>query len=133
MKTTPSARRGVARYGFTVLELLAVLAVLVLLATAAIPLLLRLLDQQARETEQVALRSLADGFQKYVFRTRTIPSDTNFASTIGPEIGWKTAEAQYNSRGAARVILIDPALHIGQYTNGSPATGIIMFRIIFCS
>ncbi len=123
MKTTTSAHRGAARDGFTVLELLAVLAVLVLLAAAAIPLLLRLLDQQTRETEQVALRSLADGFQKYVFRTRTIPSDTNFASTVGPEIGWKTAEAQYNSRGATRVILIDPALHIGQYTNGSPATG----------
>ena len=75
MKTTILMRRGAGRAGFTVIELLAVLAVLVLLATAAIPLFLRLLDQQAREKEQVALQSLADGFQKYVLRTRTIPSD----------------------------------------------------------
>ncbi len=123
MKNATLMRRGAGRAGFTVIELLAVLAVLVLLAMAAIPLFLRLLDQQAREKEQVALQSLAGGFQRYVLRTRTIPSDTNFASTIGPEIGWKTADAQNNSRGAARVILIDPGLHVGQYTNGSPATG----------
>lgn len=111
------------RCGFTLIEMVAVLAVLALVAAAVIPLLLRQLDELTRQQEQETLQTLAKGLEKYVGRTRTIPAATNLLILVGAEVGLSANEAQFTARGGPRVVLVDPNLHLGQYTAGPPATG----------
>lgn len=122
MKTAKPVKQN-ARRGFTLMEMIAVLAVLVLLSAAIIPMLLTQLDVSTRKQEQATMQSVGAGLQKYVMRTRIIPTATNLLSLVGAEIGLSAAESLKSARGVTRVVLIDPDLHIGKYTTGSTVTG----------
>lgn len=106
------------RAGWTLVELIGVLAVLSILAAMLAPVLIYQIDQQVRRDEEERLRRIAVGFETAVARTRSIPGATNWATFVAAQIGWRSAEIQTNSRGNTRVFLIDPALRVGK-TAGS--------------
>lgn len=110
----PRRRGRLRRSGWTLVELIGVLAVLSILVAMLAPVLIYQIDQQARRDEEERLRRIAVGFETAVARTRSIPGGATWASFVASQIGWRFEEIQTNTRGNARVYLIDPALRVGK-------------------
>ena len=117
-----------------------VLAVVVIMALAILPALLKQSDQTARTLEQSALQSLASGLQAYALNNRQILGPGNYAQNVAVQLGWLTSAVTTNARGFARYYLVDPAIQVGtsngtlpyvQGTNGSIAP--VNARVIFLS
>jgi len=92
-----------------------VLAIITIMALALVPALIRQYDRLAREAEDKALKELGDGVQRYVRRTRTIPTCTDYptCTNLAAEMGWTTNQVVVNGRHLARRFLIHPSLGIG--------------------
>jgi prepilin-type N-terminal cleavage/methylation domain-containing protein len=114
-RVTPAIPVG--RRGWTLIEMVAVLAIIAILSLVLVPVLLQEVDRLTRKDEENRLASIARGFQSSMLRNRTIASATNWASVVGTELGWRTEAVMTNGRGIARVFLIDPLLRIGPATN----------------
>ncbi len=99
------------------------LMVLTLVAAVLVPLLINQNDLVARGKEEATLQAMGAGLQKYAMRTRSIPAATNLLALVGAEIGLSATEATATPRKDARVVLIDPNLHIGQYTGSGTISG----------
>ncbi len=121
MKTPPILRPSVGRpdrqRAFTLIELLLVLAVLVVLAAAALPMLTAEIDDRARAKEEATLKGMAAAVESYALRSRSIPDHVGFADVIAPEMGTTPARIRTNERNLPRRFLIDDRLRIG--TNSS--------------
>lgn len=119
MKTTtqPGPETSGAPPAFTLIELLLVLAVLVVLAAAALPMLTTEIDDQARTQEEQYLKGMAAAVESYALRSRSLPDHTGFAAAIAPEMGTTPSRLLLNGRNLPRRILIDERLRIG--TNGA--------------
>jgi hypothetical protein len=59
------------------------------------------------------MANLAAGLQAHIIRNHTIPSATNWTTTIANVLGADSVSVSTNSRGFARIYLIDPNLRIG--------------------
>ena len=105
---------------FSLIELIGVLAVMAILAAVLAPALLRQMDKMAGDQESAALKSFGDALQASILRSRTIPSHTNWASTVATELGVDVASVTNSPRRQARFFLIDPALQIGVNGGGLP-------------
>src|SRR6266567_4153921 len=112
---------------FSLIELIGVLAVIAILATALVPALIRQMDRIAGEQESAALKSFSDALQSSIMRltpahptSRYIPSDTDWASTVATELGVDIASVTNSPRRQPRFFLIDPALRIGNNSSGLP-------------
>jgi type II secretory pathway pseudopilin PulG len=114
------------------IEIIAVLAVIAILAAVLVPALLKQLDYAAGQSEVSALKRLGDGLRAGILKNRAIPDQSSWAQVIAPTVGLQTDDVLKNPRNVARVYLIDPALRIGptntsrllaytQSTNGSAA------------
>ncbi len=99
------------------------LAVLTLVAAVLVPMLINQNDLTARGKEQATLQAMGAGLQRYAMRTRSIPEATNLLALVGAEIGLSSTDATATPRKDARVVLIDPDLHIGQYSGSSTISG----------
>ncbi len=132
------------RGGFTLVEMIAVLAVIAALAATVTPTIIRRVDRATWTKETADLNSIADSFAQYVLRNKTIPSYTNsatisdWASAIGNQMSLPTSVITTNSRRYARAFLIDPSLSINgaglpytQTTNG--ATSVTSARVMIVS
>ncbi len=80
--------------GFTMIELVVVMAILSILATAAVPLTTKLINSKSRSATESEMRSLADGVAEYFRDTGRLPTnldallvDPGFAGWTGPYIG----------------------------------------------
>jgi general secretion pathway protein G len=67
-------RRGVARGGFTLLEVLVVVAIIVVLAGVATPLLLGRLDQAKIDAAKIDCKTLSDTVETYKVRYGEYPA-----------------------------------------------------------
>ncbi len=91
-KPCPCARRE--RAAFTLLELIVVMAILAILATAAVPLTTKMLHSKARGATESEMRGLSDAAAAYFRDTARLPtslaqlvSDPGLAGWTGPYIG----------------------------------------------
>lgn len=96
--------------GFSLLEVIGVLAVLAILAMALVPVAIHGYDRAARERESRALETLCEGLRTCILRSQSIPHATNFAPVIADEIGWELSAVLTNPRKQTRAFLIDPAV-----------------------
>jgi prepilin-type N-terminal cleavage/methylation domain-containing protein len=102
--------------GFSLIEIIGVLAIVAILAAVILPVLLRQLDYAAQTAETTALQTLANGLQQGCLRQRHLPGPGNWASFIATNAGCQTAAVLTNGRKNLRVLLIDPALVVGSAT-----------------
>jgi prepilin-type N-terminal cleavage/methylation domain-containing protein len=107
--------------GFSLLEMIEVLAVVAIMATLVMPSIIQEMKVAAAEEESVELQRLAQGFKDHVLRSKQIPDETDWAETIATELGLHTDEVSSNGKNA-RVFLIDPALRIGAVDGKLPYT-----------
>ncbi len=109
-----------SRGGFSLIEVIAVLAISALLASATLPALLRQADYVAEVSENANLQSLAKAFQDGVSRQRYVPGQANWADFIATNAGWDVGTVLTNPANNPRAFLIDPLLNIG----GIPAANL---------
>lgn len=125
-RTVQGGRAG-SRAGFTLLEIVAVLAIMAILAATLAPAVLRQIDQAARIKEQTDLLALSDALEAAIRRTRTIPGHTNWTAVLGEETQMGSAVVATTPRNLARAFLVDPDCRLAganlpyvQTTNGTP-------------
>ncbi len=106
-------RSGFRPRAFSLIELIAVLAAIAILGAVIVPVLIRHMDRIAGERESAALKSFADALQQSIRRNRYIPSDADWASIVGAELGLNVPNVTTNARQQPRLFLIDPALEVG--------------------
>jgi prepilin-type N-terminal cleavage/methylation domain-containing protein len=111
---------------FSLIEMIGVLAVIAILATALAPAFVRQMDKSASDQESAALKSFGDALQSSIMRNRYIPSATTWATTVSTELGVDTTAVTDSPRRQPRFFLIDPSLNINntgvtQGGDGAPA------------
>src|SRR6266567_1277704 len=111
-------RLGFRPRAFSLVELIAVLAAIAILAAALAPALIRHMDRIVGERESAALKSFGDALQQSIRRNRYIPSHTDWATTVATESGVAVSNVTTNGRKQPRFFLIDPALQIGTSAAG---------------
>jgi prepilin-type N-terminal cleavage/methylation domain-containing protein len=111
-----SSRDGCApsrsQHAFSLIEMIGVLAVIAVLATALAPSFVRQMDKTAGDQESAAMKSFGDALQRSIMRYRYIPSDADWATNIATELGVDVAYVTTNPRQQPRFFLIDPNLSI---------------------
>lgn len=115
----PDVRRCLRR-GFSMIEVLGILAIAALLAVVIVPMMLSQLDRLAVQQEERTLRRLGEGLETYILRSQTLPDHTTWAADISATIGDATDRVLTNSRGARRVLLIDPTFGVGPTGTSRP-------------
>lgn len=91
----------------TLVELIGVLAVILILAGAAIPVALRTLDRIAREKELASLRALGDALQLGIMKTRSVPAQSTWHLFIAGNSGMDVKSVTNNLRNRSRVMHFD--------------------------
>ena len=95
------------------LQFLAVLAIVAILATLLLPSFIRQADRSAWEFEVSALESFAESLPRQAIRTRQIPAVAEFPQTIAASLDQSAWQVRTNGRYLPRVFLVDPNLDIG--------------------
>src|SRR5437867_9718654 len=101
-------------HSFSLIELIGVLAVIAILAAVLARALIRQMDRIAGDQESAALKSFGDALQQSIMRARSIPTYTNWASTVASELGVDISSVTNSPRRQPRFFLIDPALRVGK-------------------
>src|SRR6266568_5911840 len=71
---------------FTLVEMIAVLAIIAVLVGAVAPTVIRRMDRATWTKETVDLNSIADSLTQSILRNKTIPSYTNWASAVASQM-----------------------------------------------
>jgi prepilin-type N-terminal cleavage/methylation domain-containing protein len=109
---------GVGR-GFTLVEMVGVLVIIVILAAAVLPSLIKSLDRAALAYEGEALRDMAGALQRIAVTRHRIPGTNTAFAELATELGWLLSETATNNRANGRVFMVDPALRIGPGTGAT--------------
>lgn len=97
-------------WAFSLVEMVAVLAVIAMLSTVIVPVMIRVLDQAALTAEQTQMKSMIQGLRQHVLRNRNIPFADTVVDAISTELGTEPGGVLANARGLRRVYLLDPAI-----------------------
>src|SRR5439155_25608624 len=94
------ATRQVARdAGFTLLQIIAVVAIIAVLVAAIVPTIIRRVDRAAWTAETANLNTIANSFTQSILRTKKIPDATGWASFIATnEASFPVSSNLTNSR-----------------------------------
>lgn len=106
-------RSKVTRLAFSLIEMIAIMALLAIVASATVPMLVKQADDVAESTEVANLKVIAEAFRGAVAQTRSIPDPAQWATFVASKVGLPVSSVRTNARGNARVFLVDPALRIG--------------------
>jgi type II secretory pathway pseudopilin PulG len=107
----PGARPG--RGGFTTLELIGILAVMVLLSAAVAERVFHRLREEARKAEKTSLEGMAEALKSHILEARRIPAIEDLDEFIAEELEVPVQRIRNNRPGFARVFLYDPAFKVG--------------------
>lgn len=107
--------------GFTLIEMIGILAVIAILAVALIPILIKQMDQIAADREIKQLKTFADGLRQQVVKNRFIPDHTSWDSMIASNVGLSISQVRTNGRRVARAFLIDPNFQLQRSGESSPS------------
>src|SRR5438128_2222397 len=100
-------RDRVARHsGWTLIETIAVLAVIAILAAVIAPTIIRRVDRAAWTKETADLNSIADALTQSIIRTKTIPNYTDWPAAIASQASLPVSAVNINARRNARAFLV---------------------------
>jgi len=111
-------RRSCARPGFTLIELVGVLAIMAIMAGVLVPNILKAVDRASASAEAQTLGNLGTALKTYLSAVGTAPTAANWTTTLASYADLSPAGIAANPRGVSRVYLLDPA--------ASPAPRVIM-------
>ena len=106
-------RRGNGEPGFTLLEVIGVVALLAILASLLTPAMIQSMDQAAKVRDASEVKTMADALQSAVRRHAQIPDTNYMPAFIAAEMGVAASQVITNSRGIPRLFLADPLLTLG--------------------
>ncbi len=96
-----------ARAGFTLIELIGVMAIMVIIAGVVTPNVLHSIDLAAAKAEASSLSNLATEISLYTRDSGAMPTAANWTTVIVPYTELSSAELAQNRRQRARVLLTD--------------------------
>jgi len=98
--------------GFTLIEMIGVLAVITILAAALVPVVIRQLDQAAWTKEIANLGAISNALTLQIVKSNSIPDQSKWAPTVANWVQWPINDITSNGRYHRRYYLIDPALSL---------------------
>jgi len=115
-----SNRRSMPSPGFTLIEMVGVLAVVMILATVVFSTTVKQMSLVAGQQERATLQTHATALQNSILRNRYIPAATNWAQIVATELGAAVGTVSTNPGRQLRLLVIDPQLQIGGNGGGLP-------------
>ena len=117
------------RRGFTLIEMIGVLAVLAVTAAMLLPALIRSTDSAVATQESTLMANFTTALQANIQRNHVIPNVTNWVSIVSTELGMTSNSVASTVRGQPRYLLVD-ATGFGSMTlpyveNSSGVTNIL--------
>ncbi|MEM7077055.1 MAG: prepilin-type N-terminal cleavage/methylation domain-containing protein [Pseudomonadota bacterium] len=95
-------------HGFTLIEVIGVLAVLALIAAALAPNVVQMVDEGFYYGEQKSLDTLANGLEQHIGATKSIPTTSNWHTAIADYAALPVGKITHNDKRYARRIYFDP-------------------------
>ena len=108
------------RAGFTMIEMLGVLAVIVLLAAVAAQNVLESVKTARRDTEVSTMATLAAAFRTTIVENKSIPAAADWSDPVYTELAIASSKVATNASGWQRVMLFDPAFRVGTNSASVP-------------
>lgn len=105
--------------GFSIIEILGVLAVLAVLGAIVTENILEKMRLAAREAERNSLTTLAQTLEQYVTRTKSIPALSALPATLAADLAVATERVVNTAQGNPRWIWADPECRIGTNAAGN--------------
>src|ERR1043165_9165279 len=121
--TTPALRHSIppipprSARAFTLIQVIGVLAIIAVLSLALAPVLIRRIDQAARDRETAEMNGIATALRSAIVRSGQIPDGSTLATVVANEMAVASNKVALSSRSVPRSFLIDTNLWIGS-TNG---------------
>ena len=98
-----------ASRGFTLLELMGVLAILGILSSMLVPNVLRAIDRAAVRAEAATVQQLGEQIRLHFRTENTLPPPASWAMSLATYADLSSLDVATNARGISRVYLQDPA------------------------
>ena len=108
MRPSPTVRWGGAR-GFSLIEMIGVLAIMAIVAGVLVPNVLRSLDRAAIRAEAETLAALGDQTKLFVRVNGVPPAPGTWSTDLGTLADLAPVDIARNRRAIARLYLLDPA------------------------
>lgn len=115
---TPCTSLLTSSQGFTLVELIGVLAILAILASFITPNVINQLRSARRDAEDQQLANIAQGIELYIRQTRSLP--VNLAALSPDYVAVSSGQLTNNANGFLRYFFIQP--NITGYTNAIGTT-----------
>jgi prepilin-type N-terminal cleavage/methylation domain-containing protein len=128
VSSTPHASRLTSSQGFTLVELIGVLAILAILASFITPNVVNQLRSARRDAEDKQLANISQGIELYLRQTRSFPA--NLAVLSPDYVPTSSGQLTNNANGFLRYYFVQP--NISGYTNvaGSDPTALADSRFL---
>ncbi|MFK8014042.1 MAG: type II secretion system protein [Gammaproteobacteria bacterium] len=96
--------------GFSLLELIGVMAVMAILSSVLAPSIVSTVDDAYARAEQDNLAMLANGLREHIVRTRSIPSTNSavWSTALASDTDFAASQVLSNRRNRQRVLVADP-------------------------
>ena len=98
--------------GFTIIEFVGVLSIVVILAAMVAPSLLQSVVRKQRISESKHLTDIKDAFVAASIRTHALPDDSSWSSFVAEEMSVASGQVLLNPAGNNRILIADPTMVI---------------------
>ena len=103
-----NGRRAVLARGFTLIEMIGVLAIISTLAAVLVPNVVRTVDEAVMEAEGQDLTVLADALATYAGTNKAIPNAAGWVTALSGVTSMSSNKINLNERGFRRGYYVDP-------------------------